>query len=104
MMVKLGPLMAVAFCLLALAAAGGWTYIFLTEKPDQLTKQGTQLAIAIGVHLPQAWFFSVVGILVATIVQKWRPHVAWWFTCSLLGVAGGIATFAGWVVYLGPAV
>jgi hypothetical protein len=104
MMQKLGPTMVVCFCLIALAAAGGWTYIFMTEQPDQLTKQGAKFAITIGVRLPQVWFLTAVGILVAAIVQRWRPHLAWWIACALFGAIGLIASLAGWVMYLGPAV
>jgi hypothetical protein len=103
-MPKLGPLAGAMFCLISLLAAGGWTYVFLTEQPAQMTKQGARIAIAVGVHLLPFWWFAVVGLIGAVLGQQWKPHVAWVIAWLLTGVAGGIATFIGWTYYLGPSV
>src|SRR5262245_34420052 len=100
----LGPAMAVAFCVISLMALCGWTYIFVTEQPQQLTKEGARLAIFVGFQLIHVWWLTLVGLLVATLVQRWRPHVAWIVPCLVIGAAGGIACCAGWIVFLGPAV
>lgn len=103
-MEKLGPFAAVMICAISLLAAGGWSYIFLTEQPSQMSQQGAQLAIKLGLALPLIGGPALIALLVAVVEYRWRPGTVWIVVCILAGVVGSTATLIGWTYYLGPSV
>lgn len=99
-----GVLGACLFCGLSVLSIGGWTYMFLNESYPNLSRLGETLAIALGIGLAPVWIMAAMFVTVLVVNRQWKPRPAWIVACLLTGIAGGLATFMGWAVYLGPAV